>query len=268
MCDTSAFFRGLVQAATKGLPVLPSPSRPLLLPALILAALLAPSGLAAQTAAAGEGSAAVTEGERLFRENRPAEALPLLEQATREGKGGEAAWLWLAYAYQQTGRLEDAISTLRKGAAKATERPGLFWYNLGNLYSLQGKAAFAKEMYDSAIAAEPSLAGAWLNRANASLLLKDTRQAREDYSRYLVLEPGSSQRERIQALIGLLGEAIGDEERQKAIEEAAKAAADAARKSLLDEVSASLRAAAEETTNLAAGSGQVQGYVDELPASD
>ena len=83
-----------------------------------------------------------------------------------------------------------------------------------------------------------------------------------------MLEPDSSQKDSIQALLGLLGKTVADADQKKAQEEAARIAAETARKNLLDEVSASLKASAEDTTNLAAGSGQVQSYSDELPPSD
>ncbi len=223
--------------------------------------------LAAQDSA-NRQSKALSEGERLLRENKPAEALPFLEQAIRDPKADENAWLWLAISYQQSNRIDDALSTLRKGLAKATTRKELFYYNMGNLFLLQGKASFAKEMFDSAITANPNLAPAFLNRANANLMVEDRAAARDDYSRYLTLAPNAPQKANIQALLDRLGTAIVQEQQKKASEDAAIAAAAQAKQSLLDEVAASLKAAAEETTNLAAGSGQVQGYGDELPPSD
>lgn len=208
------------------------------------------------------------EGERLFRENKPAEAAPRFEQALRDPATDERVWLWLAICYQQLNRPDDAVSTLRKGLAKAVEHRDLFLFDLGNLFLSQGKASFAKDMYDQAIQANPAMEGAFLNRANAAMLLSDYSSARDDYGRYLALDPASPQRASIEALLSLLGKSIAEAEAKKAQEEATRLAAEAAKKQLLDEVSASLKAAAEETTNLAAGSGQVQSYGDELPPSD
>lgn len=219
-------------------------------------------------AAAETGASVLAQGERLFRENQPEAALPFLEQATREPTAEARTWLWLSVAYQQLGRLDEAVGTLRKGLARATSDKQLFYFNLGNLFLLQGKASFARDMFDSAIAAEASFAPAWLNRANSAMMLEDLRAAKADYQRYLVLEPASSQRANIEALILRLDGAVAEADRLKAAAEAARVAEELARKSLLDEVSASLKAAAEETTNMAAGSGQVQGYGDELPVSD
>jgi len=46
--------------------------------------------------------------------------------------------------------------------------------------------------------------------------------------------------------------------------EAQRLAAEEAKKALLDQVGASLKASAEDTTSLSAGSGNVQGYDDSL----
>ena len=234
-----------------------------------------PPPVADQAGAASAGAAApsvvspiLADGERLFRENKPADAIPLLEQAVQEPGVDENAWIWLAICYQQQGRFDDAAATLRKGLAASTDRKALFWFDLGNLFLSQNKAAFAKDMYDSAISADPSMVDAFLNRANALILLGDYSGAKDDYSRYLSLAPAAPQKDSIQALIGLLGNDIAAEVKKKADEEAARLAAEAARKKLLDEVSASLKASAEDTTNLGAGSGQVQSYGDELPPSD
>ncbi len=213
-------------------------------------------------------TASFAEGERLFRANKLAEAIPQLEQAIRDPGVDEKAYIWLALSYQQVNRPDDAMAILRKGVAKSVVHKDLFWFDLGNLYLAQGKASFAKDMYDSAIAVNSSMAGAFLNRANAGMLLNDYPSARDDYARYLLLDPSSPQKDAIQSLLGVLGKTIADAEQKKAQEEAAKIAAENARKQLLDEVSASLKAAAEDTTNLAAGSGQVQSYTDELPPSN
>ncbi|MEI6875361.1 MAG: tetratricopeptide repeat protein [Spirochaetota bacterium] len=209
-----------------------------------------------------------TEGRRLFGENKPEAAIPLLEQAVKDSGVDEAAWLWLAACYQQLGRVDDGIAALRKGLAKSTTKKQLYYYNLGCLFSIQGKSTFAKDMFDSAISADASFAPAWLNRANAEILLQDLRSAREDYGRYLDLAPSSPQIPDIEALMVRLEGAISAEDQRRAAVEAARIAEELARKNLLDEVTASLRAAAEDTTNLAAGSGQVQGYGDELLPSD
>ncbi len=204
------------------------------------------------------------EGERLFRENKPAEAAPVLERALLEPAVDERAYLYLALAYEQLGRYDAAVATLRKGLPSARLYRHLFYYNLGNAFVLLGRNTFAEESYDESIAANPSYAPARLNRANARLALGKLGGAAEDYRAYLGLEPASAQRSAIEALLVRLEGALAAEAQRIAAESAAKAQAEAARKALLDQVAASLKAAAEETMSLSAGTGQIQGYDDTL----
>ena len=107
------------------------------------------------------------EGERLFREDKPKEAVARLERASAEAQPDERAWLYLGLAYQQLGRLDEAAGAFRKGSAQAARFKHLFFYDLGNVYALQGKNSFAIEMYGSALEIDPGFADALLNRAKA-----------------------------------------------------------------------------------------------------
>lgn len=204
------------------------------------------------------------EGERLFRENKPRDAIPLLERAVAVAGVDEKAWLYLALSYEQLGRYEDALSALRKGLPQANLYRHLFYYNMGNAFVLLGRNSFAEEMYTESIAVNGNYAPAWLNLANARMSLRNFRQASADYARYLELDPLSAQRPSIIELRRRLESSFAEENRLLAESEAQRIAAEAARQALIDQVSASLKAAAEETTSLSAGSGQVQGYGDEL----
>jgi len=214
--------------------------------------------------ALGATASPFEDGERLFRNNQPAEAIPPLEKAVLESGTDERAWLYLALCYQMQGRLDDAAATLRKGLPRADRLKALFYYDLGNVFVLQGKNSFAADMFTQALGADAALAAAYLPRANARLALKDYKGAKEDYGRYLELEPGSAQRAAIEALMAKLDAGLAEAERQAAAAEAKKQAEEAARKELLDKMAASLKAAADDTTNLSAGAGDVQGYGDEL----
>jgi tetratricopeptide (TPR) repeat protein len=228
---------------------------PPFLTAAAMALILSASVAAASSFDAGLG---------YFRENKPAEALPLLEKAILEPGVDERAWLYLALTYQQLGRLDDASAILRKGLPQASRFKSLFYFDLGNIFILQNKNSFAADMFSQAVALDGTYAPAFLNRANARLSVKDYGGAKDDYRRYLDLEPGSAQRASIEELLRRLDAGIADTERAAAAAEAKKLAEDAARKELLDKMAASLKAAADETTSLSAGAGDLQGYGDEL----
>jgi tetratricopeptide (TPR) repeat protein len=204
------------------------------------------------------------EGERLFREDKPALAAPLLEKAVLESGTDERAWLYLGVCYIQMGKLDQAAATFRKGLAAATRYKQDLYYNLGIVFVLQGKNTFAAEMFGEAITIDATYSAAYLNRANARVNTKEYAAAVSDYRRYLDLEPESPKRPQIEQLIGLLEQSAAEAARLAAEAEAKRLAEEAARKALLDQLAASLKESADETTSMSAGAGQVQGYGDEL----
>lgn len=228
------------------------------------ARIFAAAALAALASAYAAAEGRFDEGERLFRADKPAEAAPVLEKAVLQPGSDERAWLYLALSYQQLGRLDEASAVLRKGLGQALRFKALFYFDLGNIFVLQGKNSFAADMFTQAIGVDGSLAPAFLNRANALLAVKDYPGAKGDYLRYLELEPGSAQRASIEELVKRLDAGIAETERLAAAAEAKKQADEAARKELMDRMAASLKEAADETTSISAGTGNVQGYGDEL----
>jgi tetratricopeptide (TPR) repeat protein len=201
---------------------------------------------------------------KLFMENKPKEAAPMLEMATNETGADEKLALYLGIAYQQLGRWDDAISAFRKGLGSSFQYRHLYLFNIANSFFAQGRNSFALEYYDQAIAVRNDYAPGYLNRASAKMRLGDQSGAIVDYSRYLSLDPGSAQAAEIRKLLDLLGTKIADAERKKAEEQAKALAEEQAKQAMLDEVTRSLLQAAESTTNLSAGSGDAQGYDADL----
>lgn len=207
-------------------------------------------------------------GIRLFMENKPMEAAPVLELAAREEGADERLYLYLGIAYQQQGKWDEAVAAFRKGLRPASPYTHQFLFNIANSFYAQGRSSFALEYYDQAIRAKPDYSGAYLNRANAKMKLGDHPGAVSDYSMYLGLEPSSPQAGEIRRLIDLLGAKTAEAERLKAEAEARALAEERARQALLDEVTRTLLEAAETTTNLSAGSGDVEGYETDLSLDD
>jgi len=209
------------------------------------------------------------EGERLFRENKPAEAIPLLFQASQTQGTDPRVFVYLGICYQQTGKYADAISTFMKGtSAPGTDRKTLF-FNAGNVYFIQNSYAEAVTMYSRAIGIDSAYAPAFLNRANARVKLEQFPEAVNDYTMYLTLDPASWQQEPIRQLIALLSgeikakkEAALRAEAEKAATEAEKQAAAERYKKLMDDVSASLQAV-DNASTLSAGSEDVMDYNEE-----
>lgn len=207
-------------------------------------------------------------GVRLFMENKPAEAAPVLEQASREAGVDEKIFLYLGISYQQLNRWDDAIAAFRKGLGISVHYRHMFLFNIANSFFAQGRNAFSLDYYDQAITAKNDFAPAYLNRANARMRLGDQSGAAADYALYLSLEPGSAQAADIRRLLDLLASKSTAAAQAKAQAEAQKLAEEQARQAMLDAVAQSLLQAAESTTNLSAGSGDVQSYDSDTSLDD
>jgi len=210
-----------------------------------------------------------TEGERLFRENRPAEAAPLLYQASLVNGTDPRVFVYLGLCYKQTGKYADAISVFMKGTqSPGTDRKVLF-FNAGGVYFVQNLYTEADTMFTRAIEIDSAFAPAYLNRANSRVKLEKFAPAVDDYTVYLTLDPASSQQEPVRKLIALLTAEIREKEEAAIRAEAGRAAAEAEKKAaaeryqkMLDDVNASLQAV-DAASTLSAGSEDVLNYNEE-----
>ena len=204
---------------------------------------------------------ALQDGEKLFLQNRPKEAQPLLEQALYENPDDERLYLYLGIVYQQLGNPDKAIQVMRRGLAVAKGVKDLLYFNIGNNLFGQKEYTMAEQMYTNALESNRTLAAAYLNRANARLDLQNYPAARDDYVEYLRLDPATPQREPIEKLIALLGGLLDEQARLKQEELARQQA-------LLNEVLNSLQNASEDTRNLSAGSETIEEQYDEVDIED
>lgn len=209
------------------------------------------------------------EGERLFRENKPVEAIPLLYQASVQGGTDQRVFLYLGLSYQQTGKYADAISSFMRGTSMpGTDRKSLF-FNAGNVYYLQNQFIEADMMYTRTLETDSAYAQAYLNRANTRVNLSRFKDAISDYTVYLTLDPATWQKDSIQQLVNLLSGALQEEEALALRSEAEKLAKEAERKAaeeryqqLLDAVSTSLQSV-DNASTLSAGSEDIEFYDEE-----
>lgn len=164
------------------------------------------------------------QGELLFLQNKPEEALAYLEAAVAAPDASLQAHLYLGMAYQQLNRPDDAVAVYTKILPDAGDSAALVAYSLGNVYYGKRDFASAETCYTQAIGEDGSFAPAYLNRANARLQTGEVDLAVADYTYYLVLDFDSSQRSQIEAALAAIqkaGDEAAAEERRKAEEEAA-----------------------------------------------
>ena len=211
--------------------------------------------------AAGASSPSFEQGEDLLLHDQPLEAQPLLQQAILEDPANELAYLYLGLAYEQLDEHEKAVDVLQKGIALSGDHQGQMYLNVGNNMFAQSSFLMASEMYGKALSSDPTLVGAYLNRANARLQSSEFEAALADYTLYLRLDPGSSQRTQIEQVISLLRQRIELVAEQQRQEEERQTA-------LLNAVLTSLDNAAQNTKNLSAGSEGIKEEYDELDIAD
>ncbi|MFP4483730.1 MAG: tetratricopeptide repeat protein [Spirochaetaceae bacterium] len=222
-------------------------------------------------------------GEKLFMENKPREAAPLLENALSQEPDNEKIYLYLGYIYEQLGEHEEAVDILQRGVEVADERVAAMYYNLANNLRALDRFDEAETMYTKAVQADSGFSKVYLNRANLQVQQEDFEEAIDDYTVYLNLEPASSQRGEIERLIALLEQKAEEkavreaeeerrrrvaEERRRAEEERQRREAEERRKALLGSVLDSLGSAGEETENLSGGSEDIREEEEEVDIID
>lgn len=87
----------------------------------------------------------------IFKEGNYAEAIPILEHASREYPGSYEAFVYLGAAYSQLGRHNAAIGALKRASEIKPDSPRVH-YNLGQAYEAAGVPKEAVREYKAALA--------------------------------------------------------------------------------------------------------------------
>lgn len=152
------------------------------------------------TASAG----AETEGEKLFKTNRPSEAIPLLEQEIASGSASPEAYNYLGLSYYQTGQYEKSAAVFDKGLSVPGTDKKILAYNAGNSAFAAGDYKRADGYFTLALTASPDFMPAVLNRANTRVRLDDLPDALADYACYAEKNAGDAQADSIRKVMGLI----------------------------------------------------------------
>ncbi|MBQ0051486.1 MAG: hypothetical protein KBT11_05415 [Treponema sp.] len=148
------------------------------------------------------------KGEELFSLNEPKAAIPFFEKAIEAENVNPAVYIYLGVAYYQTGDYNKSLAVCVKGLARDDTDHKVLAYNAGNSCYAMGNYMRADASYAIAIKEDEKYAPAVLNRANAQLKLDHLEDAKNNYIKYLELDPETPQRERIELLIKLLEQEI------------------------------------------------------------
>lgn len=163
-------------------------------------------------------SDAYETGYNLFSTNKPSEAIPYFVTAMNDLSVSPSVYIYLGIAYYQTGQYTESLEVFRRGLSASGTNKRILAFNAGNSAYAMRDYATAEEMFSLASAADPTFASPVLNRANSRLSQDKLQGALEDYERYLVLDPYSSQRAEVEAIIrALRGEMVYREQEKERI---------------------------------------------------
>ena len=202
---------------------------------------------------------ALSKGQGLFLENKPADAIIWLELALKETPEDKNIYNYLGIAYEQIGENKKAIDTYNRGLGFAEDLKSLFFTNIANNMSILGNYDSAIDYYTEAINIAYN-GDAIRNRAGEYLRKQLFEEALRDYKLYISMESDPYQGDEIKIVINLLEQKLDEiailqlEKERKRLEEEAR------QRDLLSQVLNSLSSAGEGTTNLSAGTETVEDY--------
>ncbi len=156
-----------------------------------------------------------------------------LEAAPSNDDRRPRAVRWLSMMQQNAGdreRAKETLATYSDDTTFSNSARGVFKMDLANLYSESGELAAARNLYGEAIALDPTLLAAYLNRANVQVREERREQAIRDYERYLSLNPQASQAAAVREMIRVLQEAVAAEQAAEEMRQAAERVAEEERR--------------------------------------
>jgi len=142
-------------------------------------------------------------GQILVAMNKPAEAVPFLEQAVDAEPFSIVARFDLAVAYGRSGKLKEAAE-LYEGLVQSGEADARVHHNSGLVLRQLGRNTEAAAAFERATALEPGRAPGWLGLALSLEADGRAGEAAAALERYLVLEPAAPDADNVRARIARL----------------------------------------------------------------
>jgi len=130
-----------------------------------------------------------------------------LEEAKALNPKNWLIYFYLGNVYYQLNDLDNAIINYTTGL-DLTEKRGVFFYNLGNCYSLKKNYYFSLEMYRKAVLFNPTLVDSYLNAGNSYYQAGNYENTIVQWETYLKKNPITPQYENIKKAIAYLKEEL------------------------------------------------------------
>jgi len=142
-------------------------------------------------------------GQILIAMNRPAEAVPFLEQAVEAEPFSIVARFDLAVAYGRSGRLEDAVEQY-EALVRSDEADIRVHHNLGLVLRQLGRNTESAAAFERATALAPDRAPAWLGLALSLEAAGRAAEAAAALERFRDLDPSARDDDNVRARIARL----------------------------------------------------------------
>jgi tetratricopeptide (TPR) repeat protein len=143
------------------------------------------------TGASGSAESAddlVARAMTLKGQKRYAEAIPLLERASRLDPRRFAIWDNLGFMYIEVGRIQDTLETCDRALALEPKRDSV-WTRKGYALRHLGRNDEALAAYERALALNPNNKVTWNNKGHALNAMKRSSEALDAYDYSLAIDP-------------------------------------------------------------------------------
>lgn len=172
----------------------------------------------------GECCFSQSQGEKLFQENNPKEAVQVLENEILNNQVFANTYNFLGLGYYQLGEYEKSVEAFERGINAQPTNIKILSFNQGNSYFALKQYEKAAECFGIAYKNDKDFYDALLNKANSHLMNDKLVLAKNDYLEYLEKNPESSQKEKIERLIdAITNEIERRKEEQRLLDEQNKA---------------------------------------------
>lgn len=161
---------------------------------------------------------AESEGGALFRQNKPEEAIPILERDIAAGTAEAEDYNFLGLSYYQTGDWEKSVAAFEAGLLVSGTNKRILAFNAGNSCYGAGEFEKAEGYYSLAIIADSTFKEAILNRANTKFRMDKLSEAVEDYELFERTAPDDENIPLVQEMILLLRAEIRKREENARLE--------------------------------------------------
>lgn len=157
---------------------------------------------------------AQSQGEKLFKENKPKEAVQVLENEILNNQISANTYNFLGLGYYQLEEYAKSLDAFERGIKAQPSNKKLLSFNKGNTYYVMKDYASAIEAYTQSFLDDATFYEALLNRANAFLMADQLNNAKTDYELFIEKCPEDSQRPKIEKLIQALNDEIARREEE------------------------------------------------------